>query len=806
MATLAGRAYVSVEYDPKSIEKLRAQTKAHGESIGSSLGTAGRRAGHLLAVGIGVGAVAVGYGLGKAVQSAADFQKQLNILQAVSGATATQMKAIQAESIALGKDMKLPATSASDAAVAMTELAKGGLSVRDSMHAARGALELAVAGQTDVATAASITATSLNQFSLSGKEGVYVADLLANAANASAGNVTDFAEGLKYAGTSAHAAGQKIAVVVGALAEMANKGLAGSVAGSSLAQALRSLQAPSAKAQAEIKKFGLNIYDATGKMKPLDQISAIFTKQLGNMTQKTQNQTLATIFGSRAIQAARVVFLGGADALDKYTKRVSQTGGAQRLAAAQMKGFSGAIQGFTSNIETLGIQIGLVLLPPLTAAIGKLNDFVTVIGLVAAAPSVSVAIKIAWQGVGKVYDSLKAALFGEVTSLGTGGLKAGAAHGIQLPVQVDKKGLVPKLTAALGGAVAAVDWGAIGTTIGEAMGSAITFTSATAGKIVTSLTAAMAAHSNEIADAGAKIAAELIANLLDPAFWIKNWKTALAIGLTFIPVGDLLGIGGKLGKFVGEGLTKTFLRVASRLPTFLQRAIGAAVRIGEGLFAKLGDRAFAELQRALSHAPGLAQRFIGRAVSIGEAVFARLAAFISSKIGSAISTVGDKIQSSLIGRTVTWLGKFALIKAAISGIAAVFQTIIDAIKRVINWVTSLGTALANIHAPHISFPSPPGWLHLPHTGGIVTPTGMMFAGGGVASGGVMGRDSVPALLTPGEVVLNKDQQLALLHGGVGAPITVNVAISQDAIAGIARVEVLEGGKRTARTIQAGRKW
>lgn len=804
MATLAGRAYVSVEYDPKSIEKLRAQTKAHGDSIGSSLGTAGRRAGHLLAVGIGVGAVAVGYGLGKAVQSAADFQKQLNILQAVSGATAGQMKKIQAESIALGKDMKLPATSASDAAVAMTELAKGGLSVKDSMHAARGALELAVAGQTDVATAASITATSLNQFSLSGRQGVYVADLLANAANASAGNVTDFAEGLKYAGTSAHAAGQKIAVVVAALAEMANKGLAGSVAGSSLAQALRSLQAPSAKAADEIKKYGLNIYDATGKMKPLDQISNIFAAHLGNLTQKQQNATLATIFGTRAIQAARVVFLGGGAALDKYTKRVSQTGGASRLAAAQMKGFSGAIQGFTSNIETLGIQIGLVLLPPLTAAIGQLNDFVTVIGRVAAAKTPSIAFKIAWEGVGKVYTSLKDALFGSVESLGTGGLKARAAHGIQLPVNVDKKGIVPQLASAFQGAVGAVDWKGIGSTIGNAIGSAITFTSATANKIVTTLTSAMLANSNQIADAGAKIAAELVANLLDPAFWIKNWKTALAIGLTFIPVGDLLGIGAKIGKLVGDGLGKVLIKV---IPDAMQASFIVARGIAERVVRRLALEVALLLDTGFNKLPSFAERVFSRVASSGASLMAKLASKIASEltglIGRAITAVGNKIQSSLIGRTVTWFTKFAVIKAAVTGIANAFNFVIEKIKEAIGWVGNLAGKIAAIHVPSVG--STLKGL-LPHTGGLVTTQGLALAGGGIATGGVQGRDSIPALLTPGEIVLNKSQQLALLHGGMQGDTYLSVWIGNEAI-DPHLVKVVRGeNAMTARRVKAGRKW
>jgi len=61
-----------------------------------------------------------------------------------------------------------------------------------------------------------------------------------------------------------------------------------------------------------------------------------------------------------------------------------------------------------------------------------------------------------------------------------------------------------------------------------------------------------------------------------------------------------------------------------------------------------------------------------------------------------------------------------------------------------------------------------GPIHIPGWGGV------NLATGGIVTGGTAGRDSVPAMLTPGEIVLNKKQQLSLLHGGGGGlTVTVN---------------------------------
>lgn len=114
------------------------------------------------------------------------------------------------------------------------------------------------------------------------------------------------------------------------------------------------------------------------------------------------------------------------------------------------------------------------------------------------------------------------------------------------------------------------------------------------------------------------------------------------------------------------------------------------------------------------------------------------------------------------------------------------------------------------HVPHPSINLPGPSLnpthYLPHTGGIVTPRGMQgYAGGGMVVGGIAGRDSVPALLTPGEVVLNEAQQRRLLHGMSGASeVHVHNYFGTREVNELidTRVEIRE--RRTAKRFKAGR--
>ena len=89
----------------------------------------------------------------------------------------------------------------------MTELAKAGLSVRDSLAGARGVLQLSAAAQIGIADATELSASALNAFQLAGGEAVHVADLLANAANNAQGSISDMGLALRQSAAVAKLVG-----------------------------------------------------------------------------------------------------------------------------------------------------------------------------------------------------------------------------------------------------------------------------------------------------------------------------------------------------------------------------------------------------------------------------------------------------------------------------------------------------------------------------------------------------------------------------------------------------------------------
>lgn len=327
-------------------------------------------------VGAGIGIAVAATGV-MALKTAGDFQQSMNILGAVSGSTTKEMKAMQDQAIALGKDMKLPNVSAKDAADAMTELSKAGLSVKDIMGATRGVLQLGVAGNIKFADSATIVARALTSFHMSGTQATRVADLLTATANKTTADVNDMALGIQMASAQFHAAGYDIDDLTTSLGLMANAGIAGSDAGTSLKTMMNRLTAPTDKAKEKMKELGISVYNASGNVKKMPQLIETFNKALKNQSNETRNAALYTIFGSDAIRAARIQLAAGAEGWNLLNQQTTRGGEAQAFAEARTKGFNGAVQGLVSQVETLAIELGQALLPAATAAAQGLANFLS---------------------------------------------------------------------------------------------------------------------------------------------------------------------------------------------------------------------------------------------------------------------------------------------------------------------------------------------------------------------------------------------------------------------------------------------
>lgn len=338
--------------------------------------TLGKGLGLAIAAGTGLAAV----GLKKALDVGIEYTNQLNTLQSVTQATGLQMAAVGNLAKTLGADLSLPATSAADAAAAMTELAKGGLSVDEAMTAAKGTLQLAAAAQVEAAQAAEIQSDALNQFGLSADKAGHVADVLANTANAASGEITDMASALKFVGPVARGLSIDIDNTATAIGLLAVAGIRGEQAGTSLRGIIASLASPSRPAAEALKTLGVVAFDTAGKFVGLRTFTDQLAQAKGRLSEADFAAAASTAFGNEGFTAANALAQAGAKAFDDMAVSVGRAGGASEVAAAKTKGLGGAWEGLKSQLETTGIEIFEAIDGPLEALVRSASGFVDEFG------------------------------------------------------------------------------------------------------------------------------------------------------------------------------------------------------------------------------------------------------------------------------------------------------------------------------------------------------------------------------------------------------------------------------------------
>lgn len=339
------------------------------------------------------GILAAGFGL--AVNATMGFDRQMSELGAVAGATSDELGDLRQAALDAGA---ATAFSASEAAMAATELAKAGLTTSQILGGALdGALDLAAAGGLELARAAEIAAGAMTTFGLSGADVGRVADALAAGANKSVSDVDDLAQALNQSGLVADQMGLSLEETVGTLSMFSQNALNGSDAGTSFRTMLMRLSAPTAEARTLMEELGLEVYGAGGQMLPFAELADEVQQALVGLTEEQRNAAMATLFGQDAIRAANIVMAEGGEGVRQWTEAVSESGFASELADKKLDNLAGDLEALRGSIETALIQGG----SQATGALRFLTQGATdAVNALAGMPAPLQAIGIGFAGIG----------------------------------------------------------------------------------------------------------------------------------------------------------------------------------------------------------------------------------------------------------------------------------------------------------------------------------------------------------------------------------------------------------------------
>lgn len=194
---------------------------------------------------------------GAIVGAAASFEKEMDFVQAVTNASATEMAALEETALRLAKNSIYGPIALSQAFV---ELVKAGATAEQIINGVgEAAVNLATAADVEIPFAGENLLNILNTFQLGVEDATHVADQLAGAANASSVSLEDIVTTMRYAGPVAAAMGISIEDLNVALSVLGRVGIKGSTAGTSLRFMMTRLVPDTKKAKDAITGLGLSI-------------------------------------------------------------------------------------------------------------------------------------------------------------------------------------------------------------------------------------------------------------------------------------------------------------------------------------------------------------------------------------------------------------------------------------------------------------------------------------------------------------------------------------------------------------------
>lgn len=371
----------------KEFQKMAAQAKAAGQEMNSLQEVATKiKGGFAFGAMAEIGRKAVDVvggsisGMARGVVDAGmSFESAMSSVAAISGATGQDFDMLRNKAKEMGATTQFSAT---EAANAMEYMAMAGWKAEDMTSGISGIMNLAAASGADLATTSDIVTDALTAFGQTAADSGRFADVMAAASANANTNVEMMGETFKYAGAAAGAMGYSVEDLAVATGLMANSGIKGTQAGTSLRSTITRMAKPTKESGTAMKALGISITDAKGKMKPFGQIMKDMRKGMKGMTED-QKASYAAMLGGQEAMSGLLAIANASDAdFEKLTKAIDgAAGSAEKMAQVKLDNLKGDVTILQSALEGLAITAfdkvsdsfrGLVQLG--TGLVDKLNS------------------------------------------------------------------------------------------------------------------------------------------------------------------------------------------------------------------------------------------------------------------------------------------------------------------------------------------------------------------------------------------------------------------------------------------------
>lgn len=295
-----------------------------------------------------------------------NFDASMSQVAATMGKSVDEIDNLTKVAKEMGSTTKFTATQAADA---LNYLALAGYDADKAAEVLPSVLNLAAAGGMDLAYASDLVTDAMASLNIeANKQNVDdFGNKLAKAASKANANVSQLGEAiLTVGGTAANLKGGTTELTT-ALGLLANVGIKGAEGGTHLRNIILSLQSPTDDATKLMQKLGLQVYDAQGNMRGLNEILGDLNGALDGMTQGQKDSIINQLFNKTDLAAVNGLLAAQGEQWDTLAAQIDSADGAMgQMAETQQDNLQGVMTSLGSTFEGLQLAVYNELEPSLT--------------------------------------------------------------------------------------------------------------------------------------------------------------------------------------------------------------------------------------------------------------------------------------------------------------------------------------------------------------------------------------------------------------------------------------------------------
>lgn len=399
-----------------------------GASMGEAEGKANSLADSLKKLFAVVSMAAVLSQVGKyasdAIDIGKDYTAMMSEVQALSGATGSDLALLQNTAREYGATTVFSAT---EAAEALKYMSLAGWDAQQSSSALGGVLNLAAASGMELGQASDMVTDYLSAFGMQAQDSAYFADMLAYAQANSNTSAEQLGEAYRNSAANLNAAGQDAETVTSMLEAMANQGYKGSEAGTALTAVMRDITNNMEDGAIKIGETSVAVSDAQGNFRDLTDILLDVEKATNGMGEADRAAALGATFTADSTKGLNLMLNEGVENIARYEEALrGSTGAAEDMADTMNDNLNGDMANMNSAFEEMELQTFEAMEEPMREGVQYLTN--TIIPILT--EWVPTAFESFASGANKLGNALKPlfetilknpqAITGALTSLGAG--------------------------------------------------------------------------------------------------------------------------------------------------------------------------------------------------------------------------------------------------------------------------------------------------------------------------------------------------------------------------------------------------